>query len=734
MLIGDQQNSFMPALSLNSSSIELSSSAQLQFINNSAYNGAGIHLVGSSSIILNTGSTLLFNHNTASGQGGAIYADTCTLSQNEFCVFKHSNPSLHPNDWGVNINFIDNKLRTGLTNAIFIDSVQSFDKWPYSFSKMFCWEGWYYRNNLGAKEICSTQLRFGPAYVRYDSLDYTIESGDTLNYILAVHDIWGREITDPDKIPIEFINGPAFTLDQLSTLPSQILANCSDNHTNQSSLLYIHPLQFPAIRVTIHFQQCSNSYFPTTSSTYPDSLSCNTCRLSGKNGDCPSSYSTSRSCVQGRGGILCGNCSEGYAVAINDPDLSCIECDSPYYGVAIFLFLQLVPVLIMLTLLAVLHIKITDGSFSGFVLISQMVTLQFPGLGYSSWIPVCYGSESDMFMRKNHLSIPLTVYSIWNLNFLNLNPAPFCIPHINTATGAILLEYITAACPLVFIVVTYTWIKCYNNGYRLVVYTTRPVHQLLARFWQKSKIQPSLIDTYSGLMLLSYMRFLAISVKLLKFTFVVDVYPNPNEVYNYTLAFYYDANLSYFKGHHAAYGVLAILCLLVFVVAPTIVLLFYHLKCFQRCLTRCKLDRPGLHALVDAYQGCFKNSATDGSERRYFAGLYLLFRFCYVFFLITPVPLFPISVAIFEIGICFIMAVVIAIFRPYKTIVHNFTNFMAVFFLLGVCISRFYNSAWLIQCYILYHAFILSIHSTVGSLYLSHILPVQALLCTNYDL
>ena len=680
MLIGDQQNSFMPALSLRSSSIQLSSSAQLHFINNSAYNGAGIHLVGSSSIILNTGSSLLFNHNTASGQGGAIYADTCILSQNESCVFRHTNPSLHPNDWGVNITFIDNKLRTGQTNAIFIDSVQSFDKWPYSFSKMFCWERWHYRNNLGVKEVCSTQLRSGPAYVRYGSLDYTIESGDTLNYILAVHDIWGRNITDPDKIPIEFINGPAFTLDQLSTLSSQILANCSDNYTDQSSLLYIHPLQFSAIRVTIHFRQCS----PSTSSP-PTHLSpslCNICLSSGKVGYCPSSYSTndrSLSCVQGRGGILCGNCSEGYAVAINDPDLSCIECDSPYYGVAIFLFLQLVPVLIMLTLLAVLHIKITDGSFSGFVLISQMVTLQFPGLGYSSWIPVCYGSESDMFMRKNFLSIPLTVYSIWNLNFINLEPVPFCIPHINTAAGAILLEYITAACPLVFIVVTYIWIKWYNNGYRLVVYATRPVHQLLARFWQKFKIQPSLIDTYAGLMLLSYMRFLTTSAKLLKFTFVLT---NTDEDYNYTPAFYYDANLSYFTSRHAAYGVLAILCLLVFVLTPTIILLFYHLKCFQRCLTRCKLDRPGLHALVDAYQGCFKNSATDGSERRYFAGLYLLFRFCYVFFLITPVPGITVSVAIFEMCFSFIMAAVIAIFRPYKTIVHTFTNFMAVFFLL----------------------------------------------------
>ena len=127
---------------------------------------------------------------------------------------------------------------------------------------------------------------------------------------------------------------------------------------------------------------------------------------------------------------------------------------------AIFLLLQLVPVLIMLTMLAVLHIKITDGSLSGFVLFSQMVTLQFPGLGYSSWVPsTMYGSFNDTtltdYYRQYFLSIPLTVYSIWNLNFLNLLPKHyFCIPHINTAAEAILLQYITAACPLVFIVVT----------------------------------------------------------------------------------------------------------------------------------------------------------------------------------------------------------------------------------------------------------------------------------------
>ena len=670
MFIGDQQNSYISALSLRSSSIELSSSAQLQFINNSAVNGAGIHLVGSSSIILNNGSTLLFEHNTVSGQGGAIYADTCTLSQIDGLDCVISNPSLHPDDWGVNITFIDNRLTSGQANAIYIDSVQSYDKQPNYLSGTFCWNGWLYINNLGVKENCTRQLRSGPAYYRYGSLDYTIDSGDSLHdqVQLTIHDAWGKDITDPDKISIEFISGTAFTHDQPNTLSSTIQVNCSYNYTNESSLLYIRPFQFPATRVTIHFHRCDDLFCGCSESS-PTTVQCNACQSpAGRSGECPSSYffHSNQSCAEGRKGILCGNCSEGYAVAINDPDLSCTQCNYQY-GVAIFLLLQLVPVLIMLTLLAVFHIKITDGHLSGFVLISQMVTLQFPGLGYSSWIPVCSGS-----ILAEIWSIPITVYSIWNLNFLNLDPVvPFCIPHIDTAAKAILLQYITASCPLVFIVVTYTWIKCYNNGYRLVVYTTRPVHQLLARFWQKIKIQPSLIDTYAGLMLLSYMRFLATSAKLLKFTIVHNTDDSTKDY----AAFYYDANLSYFGWPHAACGVLAILCLLVFVVTPTIVFLFYHLKSFQRCLTRCKLNRPGLYALVDAYQGCFKNSATDGSERRYFAGLYLLFRFCYVIFLVTPLPTFPVSIVSFEVILSFIMAAMIA------TIAHNFTNFMSVFFL-----------------------------------------------------
>ena len=353
-------------------------------------------------------------------------------------------------------------------------------------------------------------------------------------------------------------------------------------------------------------------------------------------------------------------------MSINVPTFNCIDCKNAA-GVGYFL-IEIALVMIMMVLLAILHINITNGNLNAYILYSQMVTLQFPGLGYTAWVPTY--DILFFFTSFKYSSIPLTVYSIWNLNFLTLFPDPFCIPNMRTAVDAVSLQYVIAACPLLFIIVSFTWIQCYNNGYSLVVYTTRPVHRLLARFWQKFKIQPSLIDTYAGLLLLAYMRFLAVSVKLLLFMRMDQKFSSFSPILPVPLV------------------VIPILCLLVFVILPMAVLLLYPFKIFQRCLTWCRLDRPGLHALMDAYQGCFKNSATDGSEGRYFAGIYLLFRFCYVAILVfslspvfissslspwlTPLPLS---------GAClsFVLAGLVLILRPYKKTAHNIIDFLTLF-------------------------------------------------------
>ena len=107
----------------------------------------------------------------------------------------------------------------------------------------------------------------------------------------------------------------------------------------------------------------------------------------------------------------------------------------------------------MMIVLAVFHINITNGNLNGFILYSQLVTLQLPGLGYSAWIP----NGTNVLFNANSFVTSLIVYSIWNLNFLTIYPAPLCLPYIDTAAEAILLQYVTATCPLFFLVASPIW-------------------------------------------------------------------------------------------------------------------------------------------------------------------------------------------------------------------------------------------------------------------------------------
>ena len=94
----------------SSSSIKLLPSAELQFINNTALRGAALHLVDCSSVIVTSSTALLSLNNIATDQGGAIYAENCNVVQTggRQCFIRHTNSSLHPNDWETTFNFGEN--------------------------------------------------------------------------------------------------------------------------------------------------------------------------------------------------------------------------------------------------------------------------------------------------------------------------------------------------------------------------------------------------------------------------------------------------------------------------------------------------------------------------------------------------------------------------------------------------------------------------------------------------
>ena len=687
------ENSYS-AMSLISSSIQLLTSAQLRFLSNTGVNGAALHIVDCSSVIVNDNTSIYFENNQATHDGGAIYSETCM-----HCFIRHEDSNRDPNEWKINVSFSEDHA-DHLGDSIYIDSIQSCVWSNRNKDSTFCWKGWSY----GETDICLEQLRTGPAYlVNNGPTKYTVYPGECISLKhFTVFDDYNNDITDENNLQVNVLSGRTYTdyneqncsciddlgFDDRPCESHEVAVRSSDcyfNYSIHSSQVLIHPPhQSYGIVLDLKFKTCE------------DNTSC------GDSGTCTRSRSPKSSnlymalCYYNHYfdfndsyAIICGRCNElDRAMIINVPISTCISCENAS-GVGYFI-IQILLVMIMMTILAVLHINITNGNLNAYILYSQMVTLQFPGLGYTSWVSD-YGQLPFLLYEYNFISVPFTVYSIWNLNFLTLFPDPFCIPGIRTAVGVILLQYVTAVCPLLFIIVSYTWIQCYNNGYRLVVYTTRPVHRLLARFWQKFKIKPSLIDTYAGLLLLAYMRFLAVSVKLL-------------------MLITFDYKFASSQVAPVRLVIIPILCLLVFVILPMAVLLLYPFKIFQRCLTCCRLDKPGLHALVDAYQGCFKNSAMDGREGRYFAGLFLLFRFGHVTALVFALnPVFTVSwsqlnpylwrLALPSAAAClsFVLAGLILLLQPYKKTSHNVIDFLTLFWM-ALCGALAVMSFYVMGC------------------------------------
>ena len=167
-------------------------------------NGPALHIMDCSSIVVSDSSTFLFNNNTASGLGGAIFAESCSPGQadSSSCFIQHSDPALHPDDWNISVTFDGNVQQQGSYNCtIYMDTIDTCI-WPDSVGSVshdtFCWKGWSYLNEYGVTDNCLNYLWSGPA-----SMNTTLPSNyllcpgkcTDLSFNFTVYDAWEHDIT-----------------------------------------------------------------------------------------------------------------------------------------------------------------------------------------------------------------------------------------------------------------------------------------------------------------------------------------------------------------------------------------------------------------------------------------------------------------------------------------------------------------------------------------------------------
>ena len=371
-----------------------------------------------------------------------------------------------------------------------------------------------------------------------------------------------------------------------------------------------------------------------------------------------------------RDGQLCGACEDGYALPVYSYSLACVECSNYSKNWIKYILVAFLPLTLFFWVAIVFRLSATSGLLNDFVFVAQIMTVPAQSRIFMALLPATNAPTTVMFLAK----IALSLYSCWNLDFFRTVYTPFCLHPKLTTIQALAMDYLIAVYPLALLGLVYLLVELHDYGCRPIVWLWKPFQYCFARFRRQWDIKTSLIDSFATFLLLSYVKFLSVSVDLLLPTTVYNIHGEQLP----KMYLYYDGSTEYFGREHLPFGIIALLVFLVFNLLPTMLLCLYPCECFQRCLNKLGLRCGKLHILVDSFQGCYKDGANGTRDCRYFAGLYLWLRIVLLgIFALTRTdfyyPLATVAVAIFGISL--------VIFQPYKLAAHNAIVSFFIFYL-----------------------------------------------------
>ena len=395
-----------------------------------------------------------------------------------------------------------------------------------------------------------------------------------------------------------------------------------------------------------------------------------------------------------RRGVLCGQCLEGYAVAINSLIYECIPCSSKSttakeFVKHLFAYIALtyVPIIIVFIIVIVFDVKLASSAAAGCLLFAQTISSgYFDVTAYTTLDIHAHGSA-----LKVAQAIYTTIYGISNLKSFAFLIHPFCLNKNFGTLHVLCLDYATAVFPLIVIVTI-----CLVYRYKSLFFKCN-----CFRWWRKkisvelelansnsassprvessgqlSMPKNTLIHAFTAFLLLSYNKFSLASVR----TIIISELFDEAGVSRY--------NRVYLAGHLSLsdskflvpFGMIAILVLIFIVLLPPLLLLgplhfmdWLSDKSKFSFLRKC-WPSIKIHIFLDTFQGYKPN-------RRFFVGLYLLFRLIMFLTYSLTVEILT-QYAIQQITI-FTFTILVSLLKPYTNDFYNYLDTL-LFLNLGI--------------------------------------------------
>ena len=394
-----------------------------------------------------------------------------------------------------------------------------------------------------------------------------------------------------------------------------------------------------------------------------------------------------------RQGPLCSECIDGFGPALSSAGFICSNCTNAWYGVPLYLLVELLPITVLYLVILIFQINLTSSPWTAFILFSHIILYE---VQYDRRPPL---GRLLYRLRGAKLTILEAVYGIMNLEIFRFIVPPFCVSSKLQSIHVSILEYLPALYPLFLILLTWVCIELHGRNFRLLVWAWKPFHRCFVRLRRGLSNKSDLIDVFASFFLLSSGKIMFQSLFIIGCQQKI-VFSN-GSLSSVSTAFY-DPSVPCKEPSNIGLSVCVIVLLFALNLLPVLLLCLYPIKAFRACLSKCKLEGLAITTFVNKFHGCYRDGLDGGKDMRSLSGLYFFLRALsvairFVFNILSPN--IWLSYALFYL----LATLLIAWLKPYKEVYMNLldTAVLAIITLISLVLSSQYFAAQAIEIYIL---------------------------------
>ena len=355
-------------------------------------------------------------------------------------------------------------------------------------------------------------------------------------------------------------------------------------------------------------------------------------------------------------GLACSECIDNFGRPLVSREFMCSNCADTWYGIPLYLFMEFVPITVFYFIVLFFQISMTSAPMLAYVFFSQIGISVLLRLQFISF---------EVSYTSNFLSVLITFYGFWNLDFFRYILPPFCVSPKVQSVHIVTLYYISAFYPLVLIGVTWFFVKLHSRDVKPITWLWSKLNQyLLKSIRVKFEAKNTLIDVFATFFLLSYAKLVFTGFTLLSYGITFNL-NNGTLLSNFHVES--DPSIPYFSKEHLPLVAISIVIFLVAVIPLTLLLALYPIQWVRSLLYRFRPSSRAIASLnifVEKFYSCYRDGLEGGKDMRSLASLYFFLRLIINLVFIVQIPL---SVSYTFVAILYAgCSLLIAIVQPYK--------------------------------------------------------------------